>query len=299
MLPDAATVKINCPAKVNLSLAILGRREDGFHDLHSVVAKTLLGDELELSWDPHGQAEDDQIMVDGCELPAGENTVSTAIRLFREASGLSTGGITAHLTKLIPVGAGLGGGSSDAVSALKALRQLFGSLNPDIDWIGLAEAIGSDCPLFFSDQPVIMEGRGEQIRPLDDAMAARFRGKPVILFKPRFSINTGEAYRRLAAKPYYQSPATAQADMAAWEVGTEPLPPRNNDFERLVEDWIPSLAVVLARLRIRHGLEARMSGSGSACFIFPQQAQFAKKVITDELAQAFGEDYWLEQTAFD
>jgi 4-diphosphocytidyl-2-C-methyl-D-erythritol kinase len=222
-----------------------------------------------------------------------------AIRLFREASGLSTGGITARLSKAIPPGAGLGGGSSDAVSALKALRQLFGLQDLNIDWIGLAGTIGSDCPLFFSDRPVIMEGRGEQIRPLDNALAARFRGKPVILFKPRFSINTGEAYRRLAAEPFYQPAAAAQADMAAWEKGTEPLPPRNNDFERLVEDWIPSLGVVLARLRIHHGLEARMSGSGSACFIFPNQASFARKVIEDELTQAFGEDYWFEETAFD
>ncbi|MEX0325967.1 MAG: 4-(cytidine 5'-diphospho)-2-C-methyl-D-erythritol kinase [Puniceicoccaceae bacterium] len=299
MLLDNASVRINCPAKVNLSLAILGKQDDGFHSLHSVVAQVGLADSLELQWLADGEPNADTLLVEGAELPP-ENTVSTALRLFREASGLDHGSFRARLVKNIPSGAGLGGGSSDGVGVFRALQQLFGDAVAVIDWEALSARIGSDCPLFLRDEPVIMEGRGEQIRPLPEELAARFRGRPLILFKPRFSINTGEAYRRLAAGGYYGDQKASlmgvEERMRAWEAGVDALPPAWNDFERLVEDWMPSLAVLLHRLQTVHGLDARMSGSGSACFVFPNGQAFDTNALTEELAAAFGEYFWIQET---
>jgi 4-diphosphocytidyl-2-C-methyl-D-erythritol kinase len=296
MPPDARTVHRLCPAKLNLSLAILGKQADGFHALHSVVAQVGLADELEMTWSPHGYPAEDSVQVDGADLPCSDNTVATAIRLFREAAGVSDGSFTARLEKRIPAGAGLGGGSSDGVGALRALKALLG--RSDLDLQGMAAAIGSDCPLFLEDDPVVMEGRGERIRPLPEKVGQRFRGKPVVLFKPYFPINTAEAYRRLALYGFYQEEAAIPGQMETWMAGEEPLPPRNNDFERLVELWIPGLAVVLTRLREVHGLDARMSGSGSACFVFPNGQPFARNLVAGEIQRAFGGQYWIEETVF-
>ncbi len=169
MAPVDQPVTLTCPAKVNLSLAILGPREDGFHALHSVVAQTSFGDELTLEWNPAGPVDKDVVVVQDALLPEADNSVRRAIQAYRRAAGFTAGAYTATLIKRIPVGAGLGGGSSDAVATLKALRQLHGPEFPDVDWSTLAANLGSDCPLFLNDNPVVMEGRGEQLTPLEPA----------------------------------------------------------------------------------------------------------------------------------
>lgn len=296
MRPDEHPVQIQCPAKVNLSLAILGRRDDGFHELHSVVAQVGLADSLDLQWMRDGSPAEDSVVIAGAELPPDDNTVAGALWIFREASGFNKGAFRARLEKRIPSGAGLGGGSSDAVGVFRGLQQIFGETVADLDWAALAARIGSDCPLFLHPEPVIMEGRGERIQPLPRALANRFRGQPLLLFKPRFPIPTAEAYRRLAAGGYYGTRAALEERMGAWETGPDALPPRWNDFERLVEDWLPSLAVVLQRLRRRQGLEARLSGSGSACFVFSNGRPFDRNAVEKELSAAFGPCYWIEET---
>jgi 4-diphosphocytidyl-2-C-methyl-D-erythritol kinase len=295
MAPVDQPVTLTCPAKVNLSLAVLGPRKDGFHALHSVVAQTSFGDELTLEWNPDGPVDKDVVVVQDALLPEADNSVRRAIQAYRRAAGFTAGAYTATLIKRIPVGAGLGGGSSDAVAALKALRQLHGPESPDVDWSMLAAGLGSDCPLFLNDKPVVMEGRGEQLTPLEPGLAARFRGKRIVLFKPRFSVETAEAYRRLAAAGLYQKPERVRQLMADWRASDQPLPPRLNDFERLMEIWIPSLAIFLQRLRELHGLDARLSGSGSACFAFSPGDSSAKSQILEEARRAWGESCWIEE----
>ena len=219
-----------CPAKINLTLYVTGRRPDGFHELHSVVARTRFGDHLRLEWSPDGSADQDRVQLEeGC-LPVGDNSVAQAIRLFRESSGFSGGALTARLWKRIPAGAGLGGGSSDAVATLKALQDLFGELAYGVDWARLATDIGSDCRLFLEEGPVVMTGRGDRVEPLPPPAATRLEGIPVILFKPDFPISTPEAYRRLAAGRYYTAAEAVQPAMDAWLSGEDPLPAPHNDF---------------------------------------------------------------------
>ncbi|NDV61393.1 4-(cytidine 5'-diphospho)-2-C-methyl-D-erythritol kinase [Puniceicoccales bacterium CK1056] len=295
MSSESRSVTIACPAKINLTLAILGLREDGFHDLHSVVAQTDYGDKLDLVWSGAGDPSKDRVVVEGALIPEEVNSVLAAIRLFRLKTGFHKGSITACLEKQIPVGAGLGGGSSNAAGALKALAKLFPDLFCELDLSELSSQIGSDCPLFLSDLPVLMEGRGERITPLADNLASRLRGKSVILFKPRFSINTAEAYRRLAAGKYYTSIGQAEAVYSDWKGSNSILPAPLNDFERLLGSWMPTLPLVLERLRSIHGIDARLSGSGSACFAFSEGDSSAKSRVIEEMQQAWGEVNWIEE----
>jgi 4-diphosphocytidyl-2-C-methyl-D-erythritol kinase len=293
MAPEERSVTVRCPAKINLSLAILGRRADGFHDLSSVVAQTDFGDQLELTWAESGSAHEDQVCVEGAAIAAADNSVTRAMAALRKAAALEHGALRARLVKRIPVGAGLGGGSSDAVGVLRAAPALGLPLPRELDWHALAASLGSDCPLFLTDQPVLMEGRGERWSVLPEVLCRRLGGREVILFGPGFPVFTAQAYRRLAAAALYTPAADAAALVEDWIASGALLPPRINDFERLMGDWMPSLAIVLERLREQHRLDARLSGSGSACFVFPDGDARAIGIIKEEMLRAWGDGHWV------
>lgn len=260
----AAPVRIESPAKLNLFLAVTGRRADGFHELVSVAAPLDFGDELEAE-----PAAELALACDDPALPVDEtNLVRRAARAFAAATGWR-GGARFRLVKRIPVGAGLGGGSSNAVAALRALNRLAGG---PLDAAGLAQVaagLGSDCALFLHGGPVVMRGRGERIEPLPPAAAARLRGRPVLVFKPDFPIATAWAYRRMAERGGdYLDAAEAERRLAGWLAGTAPAEELlYNNLEPAAFAKYPALPVLLARLRDA-GAAARMSGSGSACFAF-------------------------------
>lgn len=255
------------PAKLNLFLAVTGRRADGFHDLVSVVTPLDWGDALTAT--PAARfsltCSDPAVPIDD------SNLVLRAAAAFGAATGWS-GGAAFHLEKRIPMGAGLGGGSSDAVAALRALARLAdsaGALAPD-RLATVAAGLGSDCPLFLSDGPVVLRGRGERVQPLPAAAARRLRGRRVLVFKPAFGIATPWAYGRLAAQaPAGYLPADeAEARLERWlsdpAAAAETL--LFNNMEPPAFSKFVALPVLLDELRARFGLAPRMSGSGSACF---------------------------------
>ncbi|MBL9190062.1 MAG: 4-(cytidine 5'-diphospho)-2-C-methyl-D-erythritol kinase [Opitutaceae bacterium] len=259
------TLSIFAPAKLNLCLAVTGRRADGFHDLLSVVSQLDFGDTLRVE-----PAAEFSLTCDDPAVPADEtNLVLKAARAFAAAAGWR-GGAKFVLTKRIPAGAGLGGGSSDAVAALRGLNQLAGA---PLDAVGLAQVaagLGSDCPLFLEPGPVVMRGRGERIAPLPPEAAGRVRGRRVLVFKPAFGIATPWAYARLAATAPvgYQPAVEAEARLAAW-IAEAAAPVENllfNNMEPPAFAKFLALPALLAELRVRFGLHPRMSGSGSACF---------------------------------
>lgn len=276
------------PAKVNLLLAITGRRSDGFHELVSVVATLDLADTLEAV--PSAAMA---LSCDDAELPAGaENLVLRAAAAFQRETGW-TGGVAFRLQKRIPVGAGLGGGSSDAVAALRALNRLAPPecrLAP-AGLARLAAQLGSDCPLFLAEGPVVLRGRGERIEPLRPAEASRLRGRRLLVFKPGFGISTPWAYGRLAAgaPDSYWPAADAEAWLARWRA--DPTAPAEallrNSMEAAAFGKFPALPELLARVRSTTGIEGRMSGSGSACFAFLPEAQRAAP-LTDLVRACWG-----------
>lgn len=264
-------LSIFAPAKLNLFLAVTGRRTDRFHDLVSLVAPLDLGDTLQAE-----PAEKFTLTCDDSTLLVDEsNLVLKAARAQAAATGWR-GGAAFSLVKRIPIGAGLGGGSSDAVAALRAANQISGRpLGPDA-MSEVAAGLGSDCPMFLHAGPVIIRGRGERVEPLPSAVARRLSGRRVLLFKPGFGIGTPWAYARLAALAAapsaaglaYLPAAEAEARLAAWTTDeTKPIEALlYNGLETAVFGKFLALPALLDRLRADFGLTARMSGSGSACF---------------------------------
>jgi 4-diphosphocytidyl-2-C-methyl-D-erythritol kinase len=256
---------IFAPAKLNLFLAVTGRRPDGFHDLVSLVVKLDFGDTL------HAEpAADTALECNDKDVPCDEtNLVIKAARAFTAATGWS-GGARFRLEKRIPMGAGLGGGSSDAVAALRALNQLAGNVISPARLAELAAQVGSDCPLFLHDGPIVMRGRGERVVPLPANAAVRLAGRRVLIFKPAFGIATPWAYAQLAAAAprSYVPAAEAEARLAVWtnDATAQAEAVLFNNMEPPAFAKYLALPTLLEHLRRDFGLVPRMSGSGSACF---------------------------------
>lgn len=261
-------VVLSSPAKINLLLAVTGRRTDGFHDLLSVVAPLEFGDALSAEQVERGAGPRFTLFCDDPSVPTGnDNLVLRAAEAFATATGWD-GAVRFVLTKRIPVGAGLGGGSSNAVAALRALDRLAGGIAGEERLAALAAGLGSDCALFLRAGPVVMRGRGERVEDLPAAAAARVRGRRVIVFAPGFGIATPWAYARLAARGTdYVAAAAAEARLASWVAGSQPAEALlANNLEAPAFAKHLALPVMLAWLRDHHRLAPRMSGSGSACF---------------------------------
>lgn len=255
-------VTVSSPAKLNLYLAVTGRRPDGFHDLVSLVAKLAWGDRLTVIEDglPGFRLECDDPAVP----PGASNLVLRAAEAFRAATGRPDGARFV-LEKRIPMGAGLGGGSSNAAATLEALNACTGSPLARMDLMRIAAGLGSDCPLFLIEGPAVLRGRGDRVEaPAEPALAGRLRGRRVLVFKPGFGVPTPGAYAALARAGTYDGAAKAEAGLAAWMSGEGPL---HNSFEPVIFAKYLALPAALEGLRAL-GLCPMMTGSGSACFAF-------------------------------
>lgn len=288
-------VTIFSPAKINLYLAVTGRRADGFHDLVSLAAPLEFGDELE-AWAEEpasggdGAAGRFRLECAAAEVPLdGTNLILRAARLFAETTGWA-GGARFRLTKRIPVGAGLGGGSSNAVAALRALQELSGRRAEAAQLAAMAAALGSDCALFLRGAPVVMRGRGERVETLPAAAAARLCGRRVLVFKPGFGIGTPWAYARMVARGGdYVAAGAAEQRLAAWLQSDAPAEEiLFNNMEPVAFEKYVALPVLLAGLRREFGLAPRMSGSGSACFVLLGDGEDAAPVAA-RIRSAWGD----------
>jgi 4-diphosphocytidyl-2-C-methyl-D-erythritol kinase len=268
-------VTVFSPAKLNLFLAVTGRRADGFHDLVSVAAPLDFGDTLEAGSREQETGNQFTMECDRAEVPVdGSNLVLKAAAAFVAATGWGQR-VHFRLTKRIPIGAGMGGGSSNAVAALRALNQLAGGLLDETRLAGLAAALGSDCALFLHNAPVVMRGRGETVERLPISATDRLRGRRVLLFKPSFGISTPWAYGRMIARGTdYLPAAEAEARLARWLTGDAPAEKLLfNNMEPAAFDKYPALPVLQQKLQSEFGVAVAMSGSGSACFaLLPEGA---------------------------
>ena len=184
------------PAKLNLTLAVLGRRPDGYHNLHTVMVPLAIADRLSLAVTAGGE---DTLRVEGPDCgPAEHNLVLRAIAAVRAAVGRGavTPPLAARLEKRIPVAAGLGGGSSDAAAAIDAALEAWSAELDAERRLAVAAALGSDVPFFLSGGPALAEGRGERLTPLRG-----IRGEPpgVLLVTPALPVPTPEVFAALAA----------------------------------------------------------------------------------------------------
>lgn len=254
------------PCKINLMLAILGVRPDGFHELISIVAPTKFGDTLkaQISDKP---ADSLACNMEGIPLDS-TNLVIKAAELFREATGRSEH-FDFDLQKRVPAGAGLGGGSSNGAAALLAVNELCGNPLPTKKLSEIAAQMGSDCPLFLTNTPVVMRGRGERVFALRGEAREYIERLKLVIFKPDFSINTGWAYSQMKANPQdYMSENAAESALSEWleNPSISGLPLINNMQIEAFKKF-PALQIVLDEIRTRFRVPAMMSGSGSACFV--------------------------------
>lgn len=293
MPPTGFSCRIHSPAKINLNLSVTGRRPDGFHELYSVVCKTRFGDTLsvqKLSAD-----ESDRLECSDPQVPVGaDNLVLKALQAVRSEVRLECS-FAIKIEKRIPAGAGLGGGSGNAATFLKVLQQWFPeSLSSELCG-RVADSIGSDCRLFLTDGPCLMSGRGEYCEPLPEAARRRLAGQAVWLICPDISISTPKAYSLFSRCDAFTSSEQAREAVAEWLEKPGLLWPRTgNDFERVLACWMPSYALVLAQLNALAGVEARLTGSGSAIFAtIPPELEIT---VTEILHKAWGELRLLVQT---
>lgn len=259
----ASTEKFS-PCKVNLMLAVLGGRPDGFHELLSLAAPTKFGDTL------RAETADgaDSLSCDMEGVPTdSSNLVLKAAELFREATGLK-----AHfkfdLKKRVPAGAGLGGGSSNGACALLAANELCGNPLPQKSLEKIAAKMGSDCPMFLTRAPVVIRGRGEKVFSLKGEARECIGRLKLLIFKPDFSISTAWAYSQMRAHPEdYMRENAAESALSEWleNPSVSGLPLINNMQIEAFKKF-PALQIALEEIRARFRVPAMMSGSGSACF---------------------------------
>jgi 4-diphosphocytidyl-2-C-methyl-D-erythritol kinase len=251
---------LTAPAKVNLHLEILRARGDGFHEILSLFQAVSLFDRIRLR-----SLKDAEGLSVSCTLPipVEENIVTAAVRLFRERAGVRSG-VGVSVEKAIPVGAGLGGGSSDAAATLRGLNELFDRPLSETQLAGLAVALGSDVAFFLGSSPALVSGRGERIVSLPGRSDYR-----MVLVWPGFSVATRQAYswydRRGGRKP-------SPKHLSAAEVRARfvRLPPVDwgffNSFQGVVEARHPVVADIAAGLRRAGAAAAGITGCGSAVF---------------------------------
>jgi 4-diphosphocytidyl-2-C-methyl-D-erythritol kinase len=268
-------LQLLAPAKVNLSLRIECRRPDGFHELETFICPIALYDELEIARAEAGV----EFSCDDPSVPAGDdNLVVRAANAFFATTGHT--GISIRLTKKIPHGAGLGGGSSDAASTLLGLDQLFGTNMPREALAEMAEALGSDVPFFIFQSSALCGGRGELITP--QRLPEKFC---LMLFKPQFSVSTPFAYSRWKD--------SAQIPEIRYEAQEYHGHTFINDLERPVFEKY----VFLARLKTwllgqPEVAVALMSGSGSTIFAIMKDPDAADE-IADRAKQELDPNLWI------
>jgi 4-diphosphocytidyl-2-C-methyl-D-erythritol kinase len=245
-------MQVFAPAKINLSLKVLGRRSDGFHEIETLIAPITLYDEIKINRKKSGQGM--EFRCDDPSIPIGDdNLVVRAANLFFTKTKL-TPAVSIELKKKIPHGAGLGGGSSDAASTLLALNELLETKLPHEALAKLAETIGSDVPFFIFESAAMCRGRGELVTPmkLPEQLS-------ILLLKPDFTVPTASAYSR-----WPDSREISNVSYAAQEFGGRTF---FNDLERLVFEKFIFLAHLKMWLLSQPEVGAAlMSGSGSTVF---------------------------------
>jgi 4-diphosphocytidyl-2-C-methyl-D-erythritol kinase len=261
------TARLRALAKINLDLRVLERRPDGYHELRTVFHTISLADRIEVAFTP---ARRTRITVEGNDIP--DNLIVRAAHAAMDAMRV-TGEARFRLDKRIPMGAGLGGGSSDAAAVLLALPVLAGKQLDVEQMQGVAAQLGSDVPFFLLGGAAVGIGRGTELFPLPDG--PRTQG---IVAAPGIHVATADAYRALS--PSLTSNCRENKIVSFQShVWSGAWPGGHNDFEEAVFETHPKLRRLKRRLEMLGAEYARMSGSGSSVYgLFRTRADASRAV---------------------
>ena len=264
------------PAKVNLSLRVFRRREDGFHEIESLLCPLSLFDTLEFA---HREEDSLEFLCDDTTLPTGDdNLVVRAAKLFCESCGVEPR-LRIQLTKRIPHGAGLGGGSSDAAATLIGLNRLFETQLSREALSAMAADLGSDVPFFIYQSAAIIRGRGERVDPV-----AFPHELPLFLIKPPFGVPTPWAYKHWRD--------SREVSGVRYDAQEFPWGALVNDLERPVFEKYLFLADLKSWLLAQAEVAgALMSGSGATIFAVLHDKSGAESLAPRVVAE-FGTNLW-------
>jgi len=278
-------IELHAPAKINLTLSVLRRRDDGFHEIETrMVPLPQVNDHVRVECIPDAAPGTVNISCDVPGVPADQSNLAVrAVRELQQAISMPIPAIQITLCKRIPSGAGLGGGSSDAAAVLLAVNQL---LNLGLSRAQLAEVaagVGSDVPFFVYGGACDCSGRGEIVKPVDEGEGFGVL-PPVLLVKPPFGVETPGAYKHWQDSKeipgvLYKPQKTAVGLLV-------------NDLERPVFEKFPFLAELKMWLLERSEVNAAlMSGSGSTVFALLDQPP--QPTLKRNIRSHFGEDVWI------
>jgi 4-diphosphocytidyl-2-C-methyl-D-erythritol kinase len=277
-----STIQIQSFAKINWTLDVLYKREDGYHELRTIYQTVSLHDHLRIT----ETNELIEIVSDDPRVPCDQtNLAFKAAALLREATGTSKGA-RIEIEKRIPVAAGMGGGSSNAAATLLALVKLWQVEIDERELSRIAAALGSDVPFFLIGGTALGVGRGEEVHPIEQVHCEH-----LLLVNPGFAVSTRDAYEKLSR---LTSPEAASiipfALLAAKGIRELPLAARN-DLEVPVLAAHPEIAEVKRRLLSLGARHALMSGSGATVFGVFDNLKTAERSVTEMRAAG----YWAER----
>ena len=255
---DDAVVRVAAPAKVNLYLHVVGRRDDGYHLLDSLVAFAGIGDTIEVR-----RKQGFSLRIEGpfaSSVPTGDdNLVLRAARALADATDVDLGAAI-RLVKRLPPASGIGGGSADAAATLRALMRLWDTRIEERTLSALALRLGADVPVCLAGRAAFVGGIGDELAPPPPLPATS-----IVLANPGVPVPTPDVFRRRAG-PYSQVARFSETPRDATELARL-LKARGNDLERPARAICPAIGDVLEALARQPGaLIARMTGSGATCF---------------------------------
>ncbi len=251
------------PCKINIGLNITGKRSDGYHNIQSLFYPVPLTDILEIIEVPEKASGTWQFSSSGIEIPGNpeQNLAVKAYLLLADRFQLPA--VKIHLHKVIPMGAGLGGGSADGAHMLLLLNDKFELKLSENQLIGYAALLGSDCPFFILNKPALVSGRGEELNPV----AALLKGQWLQLIYPGIHISTAEAFGALQLET--MNPARSLHTVPALEQWKAQM---SNDFEKPIGMKHPEIPKLISALYNSGAWFSAMSGSGSTVFgIFKEE----------------------------
>lgn len=271
-------------AKINLTLDVLGKREDGYHDLASIMQTVSIRDDIEIDL---GTGKSWKLICDKEHIPTDErNLALKAAKVFFDAVGKDPDGLEIRITKRIPSEAGMGGGSADAAAVLRALNTHY---NAPFSILALAELgsfVGSDVPFCVLGGTAMVEGRGERLRKLPD-MPDCF----MVVCKPEFSCSTAELYKKLDETQIPKRPDNRAMESALY-AGDIAKVAENiwNVFDPVVTAEHPELNYIKSIFNSYGAAAYQMTGSGSAVFAVTDSFEYAA-VICNMLKDNYPQVY--------
>jgi 4-diphosphocytidyl-2-C-methyl-D-erythritol kinase len=278
-LLEPKEISLTAPCKVNLTLDVFAPRADGYHDLDSVVASFAPpADRIKVSIRPGARRV--LLICKDKTLPRDERNLAVRAATAYLETFLPDVAVTVYvkLEKMLPVQAGLGGGSSDAATVLQAMNSLFDGGDPTRpELLAVASQIGSDVPLFLYSGMIRMQGRGEQVTPIRTPIPP-LQG---ILVKPEAGVPTGPAYALLDALPH-RTPGSSTANLlrilehggSVGEIGVA----LHNDFEEAIFPNYPDIALAHQAVQEAGAIRAVLCGSGAAVFGLAQDRDHARSL---------------------